>query len=325
VSHQRRIGIDVVSDGEMGKTGFANYLVGRFNGFAPGTAKPLWKDLLAFPGVAARRAALSPSLVAVPVHDCVGPIELRDPEAIQRDIDMLRGANPGAAFMCAPSPGQVTFNFPNKHYPSHEAYLEAAGEALRHEYQAILDAGFMLQLDAPELAMAAHCAIEGSDIDDFPAHLAQSVEALNHAVRGLPSERMRLHVCWGNYPGTHHLDVELREIVDQVLGARPASIYIEAANPRHEHEWEVWQGRRLPEDKSLIVGVIDVLTNHIEHPRLVAQRILRFTNLIGRDRVIAGTDCGFATMAGATNIDPDAAWAKLEALVEGAAIASAEA
>jgi len=328
VQRQQRVGLDVISDGEMSKPGFSNYVCDRYSGFGGQAARGVAKDLLEYPAVAARRAATNPAAGRARMPNCEGPIELRDPDAIQEDIQTLTAAlgslQPDHAFLPAPSPGQIAFNFPNKYYPSHEAYLAAAGNALRYEYRAIVEAGFNLQIDSPDLAMAGHWHSPESSITDFHGHIEQAVAALNDALADLPPDKLRLHVCWGNYPGPHHRDVELKDIVGSILKARPAFLYLEAANPRHEHEWEVWEQMKLPQGKSLIIGAVDVLTNHVEHPRLIAQRILRFAKLVARENVIAGTDCGFSTWAGSYNCDPDVAWLKLEALVQGASIASRE-
>jgi 5-methyltetrahydropteroyltriglutamate--homocysteine methyltransferase len=326
VRRQRETGLDIVGDGEFSKPGFSTYILDRYAGFGGQRGPLVSKEFTDFPGAFERRGA--PSGAPPPrMQNCEAPITLRDRDAVHRDIANLRAAlgdlAPDSAFLTAPSPGQIAFNFPNRYYPSHAAYLAAAGDALRYEYQAILDAGLNLQIDSPDLAMAGHLHVEGSDFPDFREHLGVAIEALNAALAGLSMERVRLHVCWGNYPGPHNRDVELRSIVHEILRAAPRYLYLEAANPRHAHEWEVWQDvGGLPDDKALIVGVVDVLGNHLEHPRLVAQRIVQFANVVGRERVIAATDCGFSTFAGMVNCDPDVAWAKLGVLVEGAAEAS---
>ena len=224
--------------------------------------------------------------------------------------------------MGAISPGQVAFNFPDHHYGSHEKYLEAIGQALRHEYKAITDAGFNLQIDSPDLAMAAHCRSVGSSIESWDTHLPMAIDALNGALDGIPPEQVRLHVCWGNYAGPHHKDVPLRDIVEEVFKANAGTFYVEGANPRHEHEWEVFKEVDLPEGKDLILGVIDVKVNAVEHPRLVAQRLTRLAEVVGRENVLAGTDCGFGTFAGTPMVHPDIVFAKLASLAEGARIAS---
>jgi 5-methyltetrahydropteroyltriglutamate--homocysteine methyltransferase len=253
-------------------------------------------------------------------------MESRDPGAIDAEIadflEALGDRSRDGAFISSVSPGQVTFNFLNRFYPSHRAYIEAAAEALRPEYEAIVAAGVNLQLDSPELAMAYHCQLEGGDLTDPRAHAETAIEALNGALESLPPERLRLHVCWGNYRGPHHKDVDLRDILEPILKTRAKFISVEAANPRHEHEWDVWRDVKLPDDKALIVGVIDTKTNHVEHPRLIAQRLERFASLVGKERVIAGTDCGFATSVGVHTCHPEVAWMKLAALAVGAQLAS---
>jgi len=216
----------------------------------------------------------------------------------------------------------MLFNFPNLYYPSDEAYLEAAGTALGAEYRAIIDAGFNLQLDAPDLAMRAHCFTGDKGPADMKRYVPMAIEAMNAAIKGLPRDRIRLHLCWGNYAGPHHHDIELKDIIAPVLKTQAGFIYPEAANPRHEHEWEVWESVKIPDGIGLIPGVIDTLTNHVEHPRLVAQRLERFANIVGKENVIGGTDCGFGTFVGWSGCDPQVAWLKLAALSEGARIAS---
>jgi 5-methyltetrahydropteroyltriglutamate--homocysteine methyltransferase len=324
VQKQRDAGVDVVSDGEMGKVGFSNYVLQRFSGFTS-RAQFMALDVAETPVLAGHifgdRAS---EHLRLPILD--GPMEARGRDAIGREIEDFRaafgGASPDGAFISAVTPGHVTFNFPNRHYESHQAYLEAAAKALQPEYEAIVEAGFNLQLDSPDAAMACHCWTEGSDLKDWRAHLPASIEALNGVIANLPSEKIRYHLCWGNYRGPHHKDVALRDILDPVLRIHADFVSIEAANPRHEHEWEVWKDVKLPEGKALIPGVIDTKTNHVEHPELVAQRLERFAGLVGREQVIAGTDCGFATFVGWHSCEPEAAWLKLRALSDGAALAS---
>lgn len=319
-------GIDVVSDGEMSKIGFNNYVVQRFSGFALAHQAPgIASDLADFPELAKKLFDWEGSRhILTPVVE--GPIEVRDPTAVQKDIAnlkaALKGRSPDDAFIPAATPGVMLFSLPNKYYPSDAAYLEAAGKALRTEYQAIVAAGFNLQLDAPDLCMRSHMHHLGSELMDPGKWIPLAIEALNEAIRGLPPEKVRLHLCWGNYPGPHHHDVEIRKIIEPVLKARVGFVYFEAANPRHAHEWEVWQDVKLPPDKALIPGVIDTATNHVEHPRLVAQRIIRFAQIVGRENVVAGTDCGFSTFVGRVSTESKIAWLKLESLVEGARIAS---
>ncbi|MGH7074138.1 MAG: cobalamin-independent methionine synthase II family protein [Stellaceae bacterium] len=326
VANQRKAGIDIVSDGEMSKYGFSNYVLQRYTGFGD-QANFVATDLGDAPAIA-QQIFSTPGGSHMKLPCVTGPIELKDPNAVQTDIanfkSALGGADPDGAFIPAVTPGQMAFNFPNLHYKSAEAYLEAAGEALRAEYQAIIAAGFNLQLDSPDLAMRGHCFSDGKGTVDLHNWVPMAIEAMNHAIRDLPAEKIRLHLCWGNYAGPHHHDVELREIIGPALKTSAAFIYFEAANPRHEHEWEIWQDTKLPDGKTAIPGVIDTVTNHVEHPRLVAQRIRRFADLLGKENVVAGTDCGFGTFVGFSGCDPKVAWLKLAALAEGARIASDE-
>jgi 5-methyltetrahydropteroyltriglutamate--homocysteine methyltransferase len=324
VARQDRAGIDIISDGEMSKPGFSNYVAQRYTGFA-NRAEFHALDLADAPGVA-QKLFDSEGGRHVLLPEVIGPIELVDRMAIQTDIDnfklALGGRDPDEAFICAVTPGHVTFNFPNRYYSSFEQYLEAISGALAIEYKMIVDAGFNLQLDSPDLAMRGHCFVGGTGPADPREYLPVVIEALNRATRDIPPDKMRLHLCWGNYAGPHHRDVELRAIIEPVLKTRATFIYVEAANPRHEHEWEVWQDVKLPDGKALIPGVIDTVTNHVEHPRLVAQRLERFANIVGKENVIAGTDCGFGTFVGWSGCDPAVAWLKLESLAQGARIAS---
>jgi 5-methyltetrahydropteroyltriglutamate--homocysteine methyltransferase len=326
VRRQREAGIDVVSDGEMSKPGFSNYINDRFTGFE-GRAEFQADDVADYPNLA-MRLFNTPAMAHLVFANCVGAVEPKDPDAVHRDIERLKraigDAPPSEAFMGAISPGQVAFNFPDHHYGTHETYLAALAEALRPEYKAITDAGFNLQIDSPDLAMAGHCRSVGSSIQSWDTHLPMAIDALNVALEGIPEEQIRLHVCWGNYAGPHHKDVPLRDIVEPVLKANAGTYYVEGANPRHEHEWEVFEEVALPEGKDLILGVIDVKVNAVEHPRLVAQRLTRLAGVVGRENVQAGTDCGFDTFIRFSQVDPDVVWLKLQALSEGAAIASKE-
>ena len=326
VRKQREAGIDVVSDGELSKPGFSNYINDRFTGFE-GRAEFQADDVADLPNLAMRLFA-TPAMAHLVFANCTGPVEVKDPDAVHRDIERFKralGDTPTSqGFMGAISPGQVAFNFPDQHYGSHEKYLEALGQALRHEYKAITDAGFNLQIDSPDLAMAAHCRSVGSSIESWDTHLPMAIDALNAALDGIPPEQVRLHVCWGNYAGPHHKDVPLRDILEPVLKANVGTFYVEGANPRHEHEWEVFKEVPLPEGKDVILGVIDVKVNAVEHPRLVAQRLTRLAEVVGRENVQAGTDCGFDTFIRFSQVDPDVVWLKLEALAQGAAMASDE-
>jgi 5-methyltetrahydropteroyltriglutamate--homocysteine methyltransferase len=328
VQRQVDIGIDVVSDGEMSKIGYATYVRDRLTGFAEeGSAEPPQPhlDLQPFPDLR-RKLALLTGTRKFRRTACVGPVSVRDRTALERDLENLRAAStasrPVAAFMNAASPGVVASFLPNAYYPTHEAYVEAVAEAMREEYAAIAAAGFLLQVDCPDLAMSRHSAFQALSEAEFLKRAAFHVEALNHALSGIPAERVRMHVCWGNYEGPHTHDIDLRRIVGIVLRANAQAISLEAANPRHGHEWAVWQEVPLPADRILLPGVIDTSTNYVEHPDLVAERIVRLARVVGRERVIASTDCGFGTSAGYGKIDPGVAYLKLGALVDGAARAS---
>jgi len=321
VRRQVECGVDVVNDGETGKIGYSTYVKDRLTGFE-GEATPVRAaDLLEFPEYARRAVRVRTQRPA-----CTGPVAYKDKEALRQDLEnfktALQGVEPEEAFLSAASPGVISLFLKNDYYPNHEAYLTALAETMKEEYDAIHQAGFLLQVDCPDLAMGRHIQFAGAGLDEFRRNAELHVEALNHALSAIPPERMRLHLCWGNYEGPHHLDVPLRDIIDIVLKARPAGISFEAANPRHAHEWKVFHEFTLPAEKVLIPGVLDSTTNYIEHPELVAERICRFAEVVGRENVIAGTDCGFATFAGSTTVDPQIVWAKFRAMAEGARLAS---
>jgi 5-methyltetrahydropteroyltriglutamate--homocysteine methyltransferase len=320
-------GLDVINDGELSKPSYATYIKDRLHGFG-GESHPLaYQDLSEFPDLA-RRVFGDPGRSRRKTPACDGPISVRDEEAARTDADNLRAAlghvTAAEGFLSAASPGVVSLFFHNGHYPSHEAYVFAIAEAMRHEYQAVARAGLVLQIDCPDLAMGRHIQFADRSLEEFRRMARLHVEALNHAVAGIPAEQLRMHVCWGNYEGPHHYDVPLADIVDVVLAARPSGISFEAANPRHGHEWVVFERVKLPEGKILIPGVIESKTNYIEHPDLVAQRIGRYARLVGRENVIAGTDCGFGTWVGQAAVDPGVVWAKMASLAEGARRASRE-
>jgi 5-methyltetrahydropteroyltriglutamate--homocysteine methyltransferase len=325
VRKQREAGVDIISDGEMSKIGFSNYVMQRYSGFA-NRAVFIATDLGDFPEIITKLFVENEGGRHLVMPNVEGPIELRDGDAIKRDIAnfkaALGGSDPDDAFFPAVTPGQMLFNFPNKYYPSDQAYLEAASKAMAVEYKAIVDAGFNLQLDAPDLAMRAHCWTGDTGAADIKTYVPMAIEAMNEAIRGLPANKVRLHVCWGNYAGPHHHDVELKDILAPVLKTKAGAIYFEGANPRHAHEWEVWKETKIPDGMVLIPGVIDTLTNHVEHPRLVAQRLETYANIVGKENVIGGTDCGFGTFVGWSGCDPNAAWLKLKALADGARLAS---
>jgi 5-methyltetrahydropteroyltriglutamate--homocysteine methyltransferase len=259
---------------------------------------------------------------------CTGPISLRDPGAAQVDVDNLKAAlgavRAEEAFMSAASPGVISLFFRDDHYGNHEKYLYAIADAMRPEYEAVARAGFVLQLDCPDLAMGRHIQFAGLDLDAFRKMARLHIAALDHAVANIPPEQLRMHLCWGNYEGPHHYDVPIADLLDLVFAARPQGVSFEAANPRHAHEWKVFERVKLPRDKVIIPGVLDSTTNFIEHPELVAERIGRYARLVGRENVIAGTDCGFGTWVGQAAVDPDIVWAKLASLAEGARLASRE-
>ena len=257
---------------------------------------------------------------------CTGPIGVGDPAAPLADIDNLKaalaGVGTGGAFLSAASPGVISLFFRNDHYPSQEAYLFAIADAMRGEYEPIAAAGVTVQIDCPDLARGRHIQYADLSVEEFRKRAQLHVEALNHALAAIPPERVRMHLCWGNYEGPHHCDVPLAEIIDIAFAARAATISFEAANPRHAHEWTLFERVKLPEGKTIIPGVIVSKSNFIEHPELVAQRIARYANLVGRDNVIAGSDCGFGTWVGQAAVDPDVVWAKLAAMAEGARLAT---
>ena len=326
VAKQREVGLDVISDGEMSKSGFSTYVNDRFSGFG-GRSEFQSDDVAPFPNLAMKLFA-TPSMAHLIFSNCVGPVELSDKDAVHRDIERFKqalgDADPSTAFMGTISPGQIAFNYPDQHYGSHEKYLAACADALSYEYRAIIDAGFNLQVDSPDMAMAAHSRSVGSSVGDWHHHLPLAVEALNGALEGIPAERVRFHVCWGNTGTPHTHDIPLEEIIDQVLRVNAGTIYVEGGNPRHAHEWRVFRDVEIPDDKSVILGVIDVKTNYVEHPRLVADRLVQVGQFVGKDRLMAGTDCGFDTFIRWSLVDPGVAWLKLRSLVEGAEIASSE-
>jgi len=325
VAREIATGLDVVSDGETGKIGYATYIKDRLSGFGGESAARPHLDLRDHPDLRRRMTAFTGPQTFCRLC-CLAPVQLQDRAAVHEDIEAFRAAlarTPAPeAFMNAASPGVVSSFQPNRYYPTHEAYVEAVGEAMRPEYEAIVDAGLLLQVDCPDLAMSRHTGFQDLTEGEFLRRAAHHVAVLNAALARVPAERVRMHVCWGNYEGPHDHDIPLERILPIVLQARPQAISFEAANPRHAHEWRVWREARLPPDKVLIPGLLDTSTNFVEHPELVAQRIEVFAGIVGRERVLAGTDCGFGTFAGYGKIDPEVAWKKLAALVEGARIAS---
>jgi 5-methyltetrahydropteroyltriglutamate--homocysteine methyltransferase len=326
VQRQVASGVDLVSDGEMSKISYATYLKDRYTGFDGDSPRRTPADLLDFPGFMdrLRRSGGTPTYRR---PCCVGPIAVRTLEPLMKDIAHVKAAaaRHGAqgVFMNAASPGVVALFQPNQHYASDDDYLEALAHALRHEYHAIVDAGLILQIDSPDLGLGRHMMYRELDEAAYLARIERHVEALNLALVALPADRVRMHVCWGNYEGPHHRDVPLATILPTVLKAKPQGLLFETANPRHGHEWAAVRALRhlIPDDKVLIPGVLDTTTNFIEHPQLVAQRLERFIDIVGADRVMAGSDCGFGTFAGYGVVDEDIVYAKLAAMAEGAGLA----
>jgi 5-methyltetrahydropteroyltriglutamate--homocysteine methyltransferase len=325
VAKQVSNGVDIVSDGEMSKISYATYIKDRISGFDGDSDREPPSDLEEFPGFLQRQSQSG----GTPTYRrpcCVGDIQVKDMGPVREDIDNLLSANakhePVQSFMNAASPGVIALFQPNKHYASHEEYLEALAAAMAHEYRAIVDAGIVLQLDSPDLGLGRHMLFKGRSDAEYQAQAALHVDALNHALEGIPKDMVRLHVCWGNYEGPHHHDAPMEMVLPIALRANVGALLFEASNPRHAHEWEVFANTELPDDLILVPGVIDSTTNFIEHPKLVAERLCRFTNIVGKERVMAGSDCGFSTFAGFGAVDQDIVYAKLQSMADGAAIAS---
>ena len=325
VKKQAAAGVDLVNDGEMSKPSYATYVKDRLAGFGGSGNTFVYQDLADFP-VLEKRVFGDPGRSRRKTPACNAPISVHDPQAVVEDIDNLKAAvgdvKVAGTFMSAASPGVVSLFFRNDHYSSQEAYLSAIAEAMRHEYETVAKAGIVLQIDCPDLGMGRHIQYADLSLDDFRKRAGAHIEALNHAVANIPPEQMRLHLCWGNYEGPHHYDVALADTIDIVFQARPSGLSFEAANPRHAHEWAVFETVKLPDGKVLIPGVIESKSNFIEHPELIAQRIARYATLVGRENVVAGADCGFGTWVGQAAVDPDVVWAKMAAMAEGARIAS---
>ncbi|MGH8013579.1 MAG: cobalamin-independent methionine synthase II family protein [Candidatus Binataceae bacterium] len=325
VRKQIAAGVDIVNDGEAGKPSYATYVKDRLSGFeGEADVLPL-ADLADYPEFGERFARMR-VIETLKRPACTGAITYRDRNAVLRDIENLRAAvsqsSPAEAFMSAASPGVISIFLGNHYYKTHESYLAALADAMKTEYQEINQAGFVLQVDCPDLAMGRHIQFPDASAAEFRKMVEMHVAALNHALAGIPEDRVRIHLCWGNYEGPHHRDIPLHDIIDIVFKAHAAGISYEGANPRHEHEWVVFKDIKPPEGKLLIPGVIDSTNNFIEHPELVAQRIRNLAGVVGRENVIAGSDCGFATIAGYMPVDPKIAWAKLASMAEGAKIAS---
>jgi 5-methyltetrahydropteroyltriglutamate--homocysteine methyltransferase len=325
VKKQVAAGVDVVSDGEMSKISYATYIADRFSGFDGDTPREPGQDLVEFPRLLEKLAKLG-STAKYRRPRCVGEIRNKTFAPLQEDLaNFARGVKAGApadAFLNAASPGVIALFQPNDFYKTADDYLEAVAEALRGEYEAIVAAGFLVQIDAPDLGMGRHTMYRNATVAEYLARAERHVEVLNHALRNVPASSVRMHCCWGNYEGPHHHDVPMRDLLPVLLKARPQALLFEAANPRHAHEWTVFRDSALPDDKILIPGVLSSTTNYVEHPELVAERLLRFADIVGRERVMAGSDCGFSTFAGFGAVDPDIVYLKLAAMSEGARLAS---
>jgi len=326
VDKQIAAGISIVNDGEMSKPSYATYVKDRLHGFGGESIQNYYfADLADFPR-SSELVAANPGRRKRSAPACNAPIKVKDAHAAALDMANLTAAvanDPAVStFSSAASPGVVSIFFGNEYYATDEEYVFAIAEAMRHEYEAIAAAGATVQLDCPDLAMGRHSTYAGLDLAQYRKKVAMNIEALNHGVRNIPPEQVRMHLCWGNYPGPHHCDVALSDIIDLVWGAKPRTILFEAANPRHAHEWKLFETTKVPDEKVLCPGVIEPQSNYIEHPDLVAQRIERYAKLVGRERVMAGVDCGFSIHVGMQGIDPDVAWAKLAALAQGAQIAT---
>jgi 5-methyltetrahydropteroyltriglutamate--homocysteine methyltransferase len=325
VARQVESGVDIVSDGEMSKISYATYIKDRITGFAGDSPRNPPKDLEDFPGFM-QRAAKGGTTPTYSRPCCVADIEVKSTLPLQEDLVNFKSAidkhQPVEGFMNAASPGVIALFLPNKHYKTQDDYLEALAEAMRPEYEAIVAAGLILQLDSPDIGLGRHMMFKNESEENYIKLANQHVEALNHALRNIPADRMRMHVCFGNYEGPHHHDAPMELVLPIALKAKPQGLLFETSNPRHAHEWVVFKNAKIPGDKILIPGVLDSTTNFIEHPQLIAQRIETFANIVGRERVIAGTDCGFSTFAGFGAVDEDIVYAKFAAMAEGAAIAT---
>lgn len=325
VSKQVGVGIDIVSDGEMSKISYATYIKDRISGFDGDSDRQTPSDLEEFPTFLTRQSSSG----GTPTYRrpcCVSKIEVKDTGPVNADIDNMLAAmrrhTPVEGFMNAASPGVIALFQPNKYYRTHESYLEALANAMATEYKAIVDAGLVLQLDSPDLGLGRHMMFKGKPDSEYQAQANLHVDALNHALTGIPKDRVRLHVCWGNYEGPHHHDAPMEMVLPIALRANIGALLFESSNPRHAHEWQVFADADLPDDLILIPGVLDSTTNFVEHPKVVAERLYRFADIVGKDRVMAGTDCGFSTFAGFGAVDENIVYAKLESMTMGAAIAS---
>jgi 5-methyltetrahydropteroyltriglutamate--homocysteine methyltransferase len=324
VAKQLECGLDIVNDGEQGRTDYTVHVMQRLTGYDGPSAPPMGTGDEEFPELAQLLKQFASPFQHRPA--CNGPVDWKDWPAAQADIDLAKQVLKGAAaedvFMTSPSPGQIARYLKNRYYRNDEDYIFALADVMRREYKAIVDAGLILQLDCPDLAMLRHMVYIDLPLEDYRKIIAVNISALNHAVRDLPPDRMRMHVCWGSTMAPHHTDVELKEIIDIVLSGRPHAVSFPAANARHEHEWKIWRDVKLPVGKKIIPGVIDSTSNIVEHPEVVADRILNFASVVGRENVVAGVDCGFGTFAGRVQVDTKIVWLKLQSLTDGARRAS---
>ncbi|RDV03392.1 cobalamin-independent methionine synthase II family protein [Undibacter mobilis] len=325
VKKQADAGVDLINDGEMSKPSYATYVKDRLNGFGGTGNTFVYQDVHEFPALE-KKVFGDPGRSRRKTPACNAPISVRDAQAPLDDIanlkDALKSVPHVGGFMSAASPGVVSLFFRNDHYKDFETYIYAIADAMKYEYEAVAKAGFVLQIDCPDLGMGRHIQYADLDLTGFRKRAQLHVEALNHAVANIPAEQLRMHLCWGNYEGPHHFDVPLADIIDVVFKAKPVAISLEAANPRHAHEWAVFETVKLPDGKVLIPGVLESKSNFIEHPELIAQRIGRYAKLVGRENVIAGSDCGYGTWVGQAAVDPQVVFAKLAAMAEGARIAT---
>jgi 5-methyltetrahydropteroyltriglutamate--homocysteine methyltransferase len=325
VKKQADAGVDLINDGELSKPSYATYIKDRLNGFGGTGNTFIYQDLADYPALA-KKVFGDPGRSRRKTPACNAPISVRDPAAVREDVDNLNAAlanvKHAEGFMSAASPGVVSLFFRNDHYKDFETYIYAIADAMRDEYETVAKAGLVLQFDCPDLGMGRHIQYADLDLKEFRKRITLHIEALNYAVKNVPAEQLRMHLCWGNYEGPHHYDVPLGDIVDIVFNAKPNAISLEGANPRHNHEWAVFETVKLPDGKVLIPGVIESKSNFIEHPEVIAQRIGRYANLVGRENVIAGSDCGYGTWVGQAAVDPDVVFAKLKAMADGAAIAT---
>ncbi|MBX2825460.1 MAG: cobalamin-independent methionine synthase II family protein [Gammaproteobacteria bacterium] len=325
IKQQKDAGISIPSDGEMSKISYSTYIKDRLTGFAGDSPRRAPADLKQFPTFL-EKLAQSGGTPTYRRPVCVGPIEVKNLEPLHTDIKKQKASMAAngidEGFMNSATPGVIALFQPSEYHATHEAYIEDVAEAMRHEYEAIVESGLILQLDSPDIGLGRHALFPDLSDAEFIKKAEQHVEVLNHALRNVPADRVRLHICWGNYEGPHICDIELSKVLPTVLKAKPRALLFEASNPRHAHEWRVWQETKLPDDYVLIPGVIDTTTNFVEHPELVADRIELYAGLVGRERIIAGTDCGFATFAGFGAVDGAIAWEKLKSLGQGAEIAS---